>query len=332
MSSAARNKTTPPARGNGARPKNVRQTHISRMAIHAVSITVPASTSNLGSGFDTLGLAFQLYNRFHMARVKPPGATLRSSLSPAHHPGALRMIEEAAALFFRKAGLKPFGFAVELRSEIPVARGLGSSVTTRLAVVAGLNRLSADPLSKQQILEIATSLEGHPDNASPALFGGFTVSGRVGEGVRCLQFPVTERAQFVTLIPTFEMPTKKARALLPDTYSRADAAHAVNRAALITAALSRGDFEALRGVFDDRFHQPVRERLIPQLSRVISAGEQAGAVGGWLSGSGSAIICLALRNAERVARAMQKELPESTTMILRTDNRGLRIRSVTPSP
>jgi homoserine kinase len=297
------------------------------MPPEAVLVTVPASTSNLGSGFDTLGLAFQLYNRFHIARAPRPGVTLRTSLAREHFPGALKMMEEAAELFFRRADLKPFGFSVGLQEEIPVARGLGSSVTTRLAVLAGLNRLSGAAQSRQQILELATDLEGHPDNASPALFGGFTVSGRVAGNIRCLRVPVTDRAQFVTLVPSFEMPTKKARALLPDTYSRADAAHALNRAALVAAALSRGDLEALRGLFDDRLHQPYREKVIPQLSSVIVAGEKAGAIGGWLSGSGSAIVCLTLKHARGVADAMQKELPESTVKMLRADNQGLRIRS-----
>src|SRR5204863_4341300 len=120
-----------------------------------------------------------------------------------------------------------------------------------------------------------------PDNASPSIFGGFTVSGFVDGRVRCLRFPVSPRARFVTLIPRFKIRTRRARALMPKDYSRAAAAHALNRAALITAAFASGDWEALRGVFDDCFHQPYRERLIPQLSRVVGAGERAGSVGGF---------------------------------------------------
>jgi len=199
-----------------------------------------------------------------------------------------------------------------------------------LGVIAGLNELAGAGWDRSQLLDLLKELEGHPDNASPAIFGGFTVSGMVGQSVRCLRFTVNPVLKLVTLIPRFQISTEKARRLLPETLSRLDAAHSLNRAALITAAFASQDYEALRGFFDDRMHQPYREPLIPQLQRVIRAGEEAGAIGGFLSGSGSAIICLALKGAEAVAEAMQHELADSEVKLLGPDNTGFAIEPATP--
>lgn len=235
------------------------------------------------------------------------------------------MAREAADLFFHFTGGKAFGIEALIRSSVPVARGLGFSATIRVGLLAGLNELAKAGLTRDDLLQLATRLEGHPDNASPAVLGGFTVSGTVDDRVRCQRFAVSQRASFVTLIPAREVKTGLARGLLPESYSRADAAHALNRAALITAALSGNQFSHLRGLFDDRIHQPYRERLIPELSRIIRAGEGAGAEGGWLSGSGSSIICLATRSASAVAKAMRREAPGARVCVLQADNRGFTI-------
>jgi homoserine kinase len=192
-------------------------------------------------------------------------------------------------------------------------------------MVAALNRLTGSPLSREGLLNVVTSLEHHPDNASPCLLGGFTVSGMVEGGVRCLSFPVSTEVKFVTLVPDFQIATDEARKLVPATYSKADTVHSLNRAALISAAFASENYHALRGLFDDRVHQPYREKLVPQLSRVIQAGQAAGALGGWLSGSGSAIMCMALENVEAISAAMQAELPQSQMLVLTADNRGMEI-------
>jgi homoserine kinase len=291
----------------------------------SVLVRVPGSTSNLGSGFDTLGLAVNLFNRVRVARVEGRGLTLVSPLPEPNRSCVKRMLSDAARRFFQRTGVPPIGVAVSLGGDVPPGRGLGASATARLGLAAGLNELTGAGLPRTELLELVTDLEGHPDNASPAICGGFTVSGRVGGQVRCLAFPVSPRLRLVTLIPPFELNTEHARRLLPAAYSRQDAAHALNRAALITAAFARGDYESLRGVFDDRLHQPRRRKLIPQLARVIRAGEEAGAIGGFLSGAGSAIICLTLKEPDAIGRAMQREMPEATVRVLRASNRGFQV-------
>jgi homoserine kinase len=296
----------------------------------SITIRVPATTANLGPGFDTLGIALQLYNH---VRLSPNGSSamcLVSAIDEANRSGATAMIDAAADQFFKHCSTPLFGCDVSLAGDIPAARGLGSSVTVRLGVVAGLNALTSTKLSRQRLLDIVTTLEGHPDNAAPATFGGFTVAGRVEDAVRCIAFPVPSTARFVALIPRFEVKTSEARTLVPDSLSRVDTVHNLNRAALITAAFASGNLEALRGLFEDRIHQPYRRKLIPQLNAVIRAGEGAGAIGGWLSGSGSTIVCLTQRHPRQVAQAMQLELPNSDVHILRADGRGVQVRCQRP--
>jgi homoserine kinase len=276
----------------------------------SVTVRVPASTSNLGSGFDTLGLAVNLYNN---VTVTP--SSKKIDLAP--------VVREAAKLFFRCAKISPIHFDVAIKGDIPIARGLGASGALRAAVIAGLNALTRAGLPNQTVLEIVTDLEGHPDNASPALLGGCTVSGRVGKEVRCLRFAVSPKLKIITLIPNFRVETEEARRLIPQTFSKADTTHSLNRAALIAGAFASKNYEALRGLFDDRLHQPHRLPLVPRLNAVIRAGEQAGALGGFLSGSGSAIICLALEHSAQIAAAMRHALPGSEVLVLKADNTGL---------
>lgn len=289
---------------------------------HSATVRVPATTANLGPGFDTLGLALKLYNHATVTRSAKRGANVVSPIADDARSGATAMLTEAAKLFFKRAGQPAFGFDIALAGDVPIARGLGSSVTARLGCVGALNALLGEPLDRQRLFQVVTELEGHPDNAAPAIFGGFTAATMVGGEARAVRFGVTHKATFVTLIPDFEVSTPLARKLVPAQFSKTDTVHCLTRVALITAAFASGDLTALRGCFDDRIHQPYREQLIPQLSRVIRAGEKAGAIGGWLSGSGSTIMCLTLENPEVVAKAMQRELPNSVVHRLKADRNG----------
>lgn len=290
-----------------------------------VTVRVPATTSNLGPGFDCLGLALKLHNRIQVTRTTDRSVVITSPLPDAARAGATAMLADAAGALFLRAGRKEFGFEIAITGDVPLARGLGSSVTARLGCAAALNALLGEPLDRPALLEVVARLEGHPDNTAPAVYGGFTAAGMVGDRVRVQRFPVTSKASFVTLIPPFEVPTPEARKLVPLQFSKADTVHSLGRSALITGAFASGNLEGLRGLFDDRIHQPYRQQLIPQLSSVIVAGEKAGAVGGWLSGSGSTIICLSLGGrsaALRVANAMQRVVPGGRVILLGADSRG----------
>lgn len=274
-----------------------------------VTVRVPASTSNLGPGFDCLGVALRLYNFVTVSR---------------HETGTPDpLVRAAAKLFFRRVKLKQFPFAISIQGNIPVRRGLGGSATVRLGVLHGLNVLAGAPLAREQIFELAANLEGHPDNAAPAEFGGFNVGGH-GTPQR---FKVSSRLQFAVLIPELEIATKDARRVLPARISHSHAVESSQAASVITAAFVSCQYENLRGAFIDHLHQPYRKKLVPFLDRVIRAGERAGALGGFLSGSGSTIICVTLARAEKVAAAMRRAsgLTKAGTIITTADNSGARV-------
>jgi homoserine kinase len=291
----------------------------------SATVRIPGTTANLGSGFDTLGLAVALYNRATVRRRSDRRVEITSPIAEDARAGALAMLEEAAAAFFKKTHAQRFGVDLHLAGDVPIARGLGSSVTARLGCVAGLNALAGSPLDRQGLLEVVAALEGHPDNAAPAVFGGFTAAGFVGSEVRCIRVPLPSRIRLVTLIPHFEVSTPEARKRVPQTFSKADTIHILNRASLVTAAFATGRLENLRGCFDDRIHQPYRAALIPGMDAILAAGVKAGAIGGWLSGSGSTLMCLALENSEAVATAMQRKMPKAAVHILKPDNAGLKV-------
>ena len=270
---------------------------------------VPATTSNLGPGFDCLGVALQLYNFVTVTR--------------AVEVAAGGMARQAARHFFRATDCEPFAFSSTVEGEVPSSRGLGSSVTVRLGVLHGLNALLGHPLQREQIFRLCAELEGHPDNAAPAEFGGFVVARH-----NCHQkFPIDPRLFFVLLIPAFEVKTRTARSVLPDEVDRLRAVESCGNACAITAAFASRCYDDLRGMWRDHLHQPFRAKFVPFLDRVIAAGEKAGALGGFLSGSGSTVACVTLRSPEEVASAMRDAsgLEEVETRVTIADNDGAQI-------
>jgi homoserine kinase len=300
------------------------------MTTQTAVVRVPGTTANLGSGFDVLGIALKLYNRVAVTRVPRRGVRIVSPISDEARAGATQMVEEASSAFFRKTRTRAFGWDVSITGDVPVARGLGSSTTVLVGALAALDAIAGTGLGKEGVFQLANELEGHPDNAAPATFGGFTASAPAPEGARVARFPVSSKVRFVVLVPGFEVRTSDARRLLPSAYPKADVVHALGRVAMITAAFASGDLGSLAGMFDDRVHQPCRTPLIPALPRVIAAGVRAGAVGGWLSGSGSTIVCLTTADAEPVGRAMQRALPESRLHVVAADASGYRLERPRP--
>jgi homoserine kinase len=280
-----------------------------------VTVRVPASTSNLGPGYDCLGVALRLHNSVTLVRGNGP----RSS-----HP---RIVSDAAERFFNQTRRRAFSFSYSIVEEVPRCRGLGSSATVRLGVLLGLNRLSGEPLDRLTLFRLCAESEGHPDNAAPATFGGFTVVGSARRGVPTLQrFEVSLRLSFVLLVPDLKIETARARRILPSKISRVAGVENCANACAITAAFASRDYEKMRGTFRDNLHQPFRAKLIQFLPRVIAAAERAGALGAFLSGSGSAIAAVTLEAPEKIATAMARAAAASArTIITHADNRGAQI-------
>jgi homoserine kinase len=293
-----------------------------------IIVRVPASTSNLGPGFDCLGVALRIYNTVRVAR---------STSSQHFHP---RIVSEAANRFFNQTHRRAFSFSCSIGEQIPRSRGLGSSATVRLGILLALNRLSGNPLDRLKIFQLCAQLEGHPDNAAPVMFGGFTVvrsSATVsvvrGKRDACptiQRFVVSPRLYFVLLVPDLEIQTSRARNVLPSKISHAAAVENCANACALTAAFVSQDYKKLRGVFADHLHEPFRAKLIPFLPDVGAAAEKAGALGAFLSGSGSTIAAMTLRSAHEVGQAMLRATGTIAARIIIThaDNHGARfIRS-----
>jgi homoserine kinase len=263
-----------------------------------VTVRVPASTSNLGPGFDCLGVALRIYNSVTVTRAP---------VSEQPHPP---IVLQAARRFFKQVGRRAFPFSFSIVERIPRSRGLGGSATIRVGILYALNQLSGDPLDQMAIFQLCADLEGHPDNAAPASFGGFTVvSG--------------SRPRAVSAFQRFEV----SRRILPSKISRLAAVENCGNACAITAAFASKDYGKLRGMFADHLHQPFRAKLIPFLPAAIADAEKAGALGAFLSGSGSTICAITLHQPDRVAGAMKRAAKSSLshTIITRADNRGAQV-------
>jgi homoserine kinase len=279
-------------------------------SMNSVRVRVPATSANLGPGFDSLGVALRLYNT--------------TTVSQGRAGAVGDMAREAAELFFKISKTKSFPFHWSVEGAVPRSRGLGSSVTVRLGVLHGLNELAGRPLDRHGVFQLCSELEGHPDNAAPGAYGGFCIAPASGPVQR---YAVGEELAFVFLIPAHELETEKARNLLPKTIPLADAVLTAGNAAAIAGAFASRDYKKLVGCFGDRLHQPYRAKVLPFLDRVIEAGRAAGALGGWLSGAGSAVACATLGRPDRVANAMASacDLEAACAIVLRADNQGVRI-------
>jgi homoserine kinase len=273
-----------------------------------VTVRVPATSANLGPGFDCLGAALDLHGQVTVSR---------GAAGPVHD-----MARAAAKAFFEAAGTEPFAHSWSAQGDVPTSRGLGSSVVLRLGLLHGLNELSGRPLDPDRLYRLCAGLEGHPDNAAPAAFGGFAAARPDDVYFRC---DIGPELHFVLLVPDQVVETDASRVLLPARIPRADAVLNTSHASLITAAFASRDYELLRGSLDDRLHQPYREASVPHLRPAIAAGVAAGALGGYLSGSGSAVACLTIENPDGVASALQSVLPSARVMVLAADNRGTTI-------
>lgn len=281
-----------------------------RTYMKQVTIRVPATSANLGPGFDCLGVALDLHNRVSVSRG---GAAVPDP-----------MVMEAAAAYFRHSGRAGFDFAWSIDGDIPRSRGLGSSVAVRLGILHGLNELDGRPLDSGTLYRLCADLEGHPDNAAPAAFGGFAAAKPDGTYYRC---DIAPELKFVLLIPEHEIETDASRGVLPAKIDRLDAVRSVAHAVLITAAFASRDYGLLRDSMRDWLHEPYREAVNLHLRPAVDAGVGAGALGGYLSGSGSSVCCLTLEASDHVASAMQSVLPAARTLVLGADNAGVKVVS-----
>ena len=272
----------------------------------AFTIRLPGSTANLGPGYDVLGLALGIHNRVTVRESESGRHVARNSGN-----GTEELPTDGTNLFFQAAetladrvGKTLPPIEAESTIDVPLARGLGSSSTAIVAGVVAANHLLCDELDRQALLNVATEIEGHPDNVSPCLYGGVTVSTVADGHVTCVRAEPPKDFQAVVVVPDFQLKTKDARNSLPAEISHEDATFNVGRACVVTAAMLQGDLDALAAAMEDRLHQPFRTSLIPHYEGVTGAALDAGALGVALSGAGPTIFAFARENAQAIGDAM----------------------------
>lgn len=268
---------------------------------------IPASSANLGPGFDCFGIAWQCYNEIEFI---PREEGLVVSGCEEKYCNEDNLAYKAYRAVMVWAGQRESGLEIRFgRTDIPVSRGMGSSAALIVGGVVAANAINGLELSGSELLAIATSVEGHPDNIAPALFGGFTVSAMDGIAAITTHFPISEKLFFTLLIPDFELSTELARSVLPVNVSRQDAIFNISRSALLIKALERGDRQLMRIALEDKLHQPYRTKLINGYDSAEAAAKKLDAMGICISGAGSTLLCIADR--PEFSAEMEKELKES---------------------
>lgn len=323
------------------------------LAQSTVTVTVPATTANLGPGFDCLGAALSLYNRFEfspLSGAEPLQITAFGLEAAQVNTDDSNLAYRAFCHLYQQIGQLPPPVHLAIHLNVPLARGLGSSATAIVGGLVGANVLAGSPLSPAAVMELAIGLEGHPDNVVPALLGGCRLAAtqpdRNSPGQNLIasgspawsicDVPWHPEILPVVAIPNFELSTAEARRVLPSSYSRQDAIFNAAHLGMLLRALETGQLDWLRTALQDRIHQPYRQALIPGYDAVQVAALQAGACGLVISGAGPTLLALAEpTQAEAVKAAMQTAWEDlgitAVAQILPIDTQGTVVESAAPA-
>lgn len=257
-----------------------------------IKVKVPATTANMGPGFDSIGMALQMYNIVYAEEIKEGLEIIIQEGSKDIPTDESNLIYRTICHFYNEIGKEVPGIRIIQQDHIPHTRGLGSSAA---CIVAGLhiaNALSQSFFSKEELVQMAAQLEGHPDNTTPALLGGMTIGAMTEEDMKYVKVHVAENIHFAVMIPDFTLSTEKARAALPKEISLKDGVFNASRAALLAASMITGDVENLSMAMQDKFHEPYREALIPDMREILDYAKTCGAKGAFLSGAGPTLIAV----------------------------------------
>lgn len=308
-----------------------------------MKVRVPATTANLGPGFDILALALRLYNTVEIEVGKDKGKKkLQIDITGEGENSLPRdrrnIVYQAAKLVFDKFHFAPDTIRIRLNNRIPLASGLGSSAAARIGGLVGANRLCGEKLSREEILDVAAEMEGHPDNVAAGIMGGLVVScvvsvKRERRRIEVVKYNAPQNLSCVVCVPNFQVMTRKAREILPRTIKFEQAVFNSSRVAMLISALFQRRYGLLRMAMEDRLHQPYRRRLVRGMEEVFRQALLAGALGVSLSGAGPSIFAFAPssrpRLADRVGKAMQeafgKNRVESRYLVLGIDKEGTKI-------
>ncbi|WP_127529695.1 homoserine kinase [Paenibacillus kobensis] len=255
-----------------------------------VVVKVPASTANLGPGFDVLGMALSLFAWIEMQEASETSITMYGDQMSGVPADKSNLIYKVAQMVFEEAGVSVPELAISMYSDIPLTRGLGSSASAIVGALVAANTLIGSPLSDDRLFQLATKLEGHPDNVGASLFGGIVVSSWDGECADYVRIEPHPSLETLVAVPSFQLSTEKARHALPKTVDLTDAVFNIGRSSLLVAALGAGKLDLISKAMRDRLHQPYRAALIPGMTKILDQAAEHGALGAALSGAGPTLI------------------------------------------
>lgn len=264
-----------------------------------IRVKVPASTANLGPGFDSLGLALELYAWVEVAVAEQTAIRLYGGQMDGIPQDKTNLVYQVAQMVFAKAGVSVPELDIAMYSDIPLTRGLGSSAAAIVAALVAANELIGAPLSRDDLFQMASALEKHPDNVGASLFGGFVVAYWDGSRAEHIKIEPDPRLEALVAIPRFQLSTEKARHVLPAELPMRDAVFNVGHSNLLVAALCSGRLEMIRHAMQDRLHQPYRAALVPGMERILAEAADHGALGIALSGAGPTMLALVDRDSGR---------------------------------
>ena len=294
-------------------------------------IKVPATSANMGPGFDSIGVALQLYNHLWFEQIEEGLEIIIKRKHEIEIPtDKNNLIYKTMVDFFAETGnvMPPVRLIQE--DYIPMVRGLGSSAACIVAGLLAANHLSGCHYSREELAQIAAKIEGHPDNSNPALFGGMVVGATDYNEMRHVRLDLPNDLVFAIMVPNFPVSTHDARRVLPSTYDRSDAVFNASRAALLVASIYSGNYENLSMAMEDSIHQPYRSQLIPDMERIFKAAKNHGALGAYLSGAGSTLMAvLTDKQAETFQYKMTaylKAIPNEWQLtLLKPDEKGAQL-------
>ena len=293
-----------------------------------VKVRVPASTANLGSGFDCMGIALNLYTQATFEETDSGVEIIINDSSSEFLPkDETNYVYKAMTRVFDKAGIYPKGVRITSHTDIPMTRGLGSSSASLALGLFGANEMIGRPFGKEDLLDIAYEIEGHADNVTPCIMGGFTVSVADKSKVLYTKTVVPDNIRFAAMIPDFYLSTKKARNLLPNFVPHKNAVFNVAHAAYMASAVAKGDFSAFGVGTKDRLHQRYRFSMIKSAEYIIRCAKRNGAMCGYLSGAGPTIISVVDSNYDAFEKSMNhlisSNLKNWSLRMFKADNDGV---------
>lgn len=291
-----------------------------------IHIKVPATSANMGPGFDCIGIALQLYNELWVEEIDS-GIEIVSKNERIIPTDDKNLIYSTIKSFYEHEGLDMPGIKLIQKDEIPMTRGLGSSAACIAGGLLAANALSGKNYSIDYLAQMAAELEGHPDNSNPALMGDMIISAVCDEGMRCVKLDVPENLLFAVMIPDFALSTSESRSVLPDSYTRSQAVFNASRTGLLIASVMTGNLDNLRIAMDDAIHQPYRKKLIRGYDEIFKTARESGSKAEYLSGAGPTLMAVITDdnadNFEKNMKSVLGRLPDNWELkLLKPDKVG----------